>query len=222
MNKENQKLWFIFTDGQVSGPFSTAHVKIKINEGLGPESLIWDELKGQWAPIKTWAGSEPTAESAEWYYNFDGSQKGPLPLATLIQLIKDGEVPLTTKFWTAGLEQWVGLDSLPHIIEGAGLLRRKNLRAPLVGFVEVKGFPHENAVMTLSVSEEGVGLLNLTELGAGSKIMIKINSPLLKEIVESKAEILVQRNLNSSLKFHGLPSRAKVTLSEYIKNYKAS
>jgi hypothetical protein len=229
MNKENRKVWFIFGSGQVSGPFSDDEINQKILMGLAPESLIWDEEKGQWGPVKGWLEAHQVAQTVRqegpgqlWHYAIDRDQKGPLPLESIIRMIKSGEIPLTAKFWTAGLQQWVGLDLLPQIVEGAGLLRRKNQRVPLAGLVEVKGFPHEVAVTAISISEAGVGLQNLTTLGSGSKIMIKINSPMLSEIVESKAEILVQQNLVSSLKFHNLHDRAKLALAEYIKNYKAS
>jgi hypothetical protein len=228
MNKENHKVWFIFGGGQVSGPFSADEIKQKVLMGLASDSLIWDEEKGQWEPVKTWLATNVAQEPVRaegtsknlWHYAIGSDQNGPLQLGIIIQMVKAGDIPLTAKFWTSGLQQWVGLDMLPQIVEGAGLLRRKNQRVPLVGLVEIKGFPHEQPVTAFSVSEEGVGLQNLTELGAGAKIVIKINSPMLKETVESKAEILIQKDLISSLKFHGLQEKAKQALAQYIKSYK--
>jgi len=228
MNKENHKIWFIFGSGQVSGPFSSSEVKQKVLMGMGPDALIWDEAIAQWQPLQAWLSVNQTQQppirgvgtSEVWHYAIQNEQKGPFELAVIIKMVKSGEIPLTARFWTPGLQQWVGLDLLPQIVEGAGLLRRKNTRVPLVGVVEIKGFPHEQAVTAFSVSEDGVGLQNLTELGAGAKIMIKINSPMFEEILESKAEILVQKDLISSLRFHGLHEKAKNALAKYIKNYK--
>ncbi len=115
----------------------------------------------------------------------------------------------------------MGLEALPQVVEGSGLLRRKNPRAPLFGSVEVKGFPHEPAVTAVTVSEGGIGLKNLAALGVGSKIMITIKSPHFTEPVASKAEILFQQEVFSSLKFHELHEKAKLALTEYVRSYKA-
>jgi len=221
MNKEIARKWYIFDGGRVSGPFNPAEVHKLITEGLDSESLVWDGLSPHWISILAWnlEHLEQFVSYDAWYFSVDGIQAGAFTLKELSDKIVNKEVPLHARFWTTGLIKWVTLSELPQVVEGANLLRRKVLRAPFVGDVEIKGMKSEIRVGATTLSEGGVGLTHLLQLGVGAKINLTIVSQLLSDSIKTRATILHQSGDLSSLKFEGLSNQSKRHILNYITDF---
>jgi hypothetical protein len=221
MSKEGARNWYIFDGGRISGPFSSGDVNKQITEGLSADSLVWDGVSSNWVSILAW-NLEHLGQFAPydaWYFSIDGIQQGSFTLKELSDKILNKEVPLHARFWTTGLIKWVTLSELPQVVEGAGLLRRKVPRAPFVGDIEIKGMVVEVPVGATTLSEGGIGLLNLLQLGVGAKISLNIVSQLLSEKIETRATILHQSGNTSSLKFEGLSAKSRQCILNYISRF---
>ena len=224
MSREGARNWYIFDGGRVSGPFNPAEIHKQITEGLNADSLVWDGVSPNWISILAWNLEhlgQFTPSFDAWYFSVDGLQQGSFTLKELSDKILNKEVPLHARFWTTGLIKWVTLSELPQVVEGAGLLRRKVPRAPFVGDIEIKGMAADHA-LAVTLSEGGIGLLNLLQLGVGAKISLNIVSQLFSENIETRATILHQNGNISSLKFEGLSEKSKHCILNYISEFTSS
>jgi hypothetical protein len=50
-----------------------------------------------------------------WWYERDGQQAGPVPLAALQQLATSGELKPAARVWTAGMATWARADTVPAL-----------------------------------------------------------------------------------------------------------
>ena len=223
MGKEVAKKWYVFDGGRVLGPFNSVEIQKFISDGLSADSLIWDGNSSNWTSILTWNLQHPTPQAPQeaWYFSVDGIQTGTFTLKELSEKILNKEVPLQARFWTAGFTKWVTLSELPQVVEGAGLLKRKVPRAPFVADIEVRGMILETPIGATTLSEGGIGLQNLLQLGVGAKINLTIVSELLQNKINTRATILHQDGASSSLKFEDLSESSKECILNYISKFKS-
>lgn len=55
------------------------------------------------------------SDDQQWFYAIGGQQNGPVPAATLRQLLASGQVSPASLVWRAGMEQWAPATSVPEL-----------------------------------------------------------------------------------------------------------
>ena len=86
-----------------------------------------------------------------WYYEADGSQKGPVDADTLQTLIRDGVVTRSTQIWSDGMPAWVRAGSIQGLFTGPPPLESSSPRSDLAPSQSPAERKHLNTHMAWSV-----------------------------------------------------------------------
>ncbi|MCB0393524.1 MAG: DUF4339 domain-containing protein, partial [Bdellovibrionales bacterium] len=160
------KLWFIYLNEVVRGPFSTDEVKHKITtQMLVPEmTLIWWRGQKSWVPLEVWVNHLPEIMEAlsrkpqdvNWYAEQSGEQYGPMSHNEIVQFLKRRNTLDRIHLWREGMDRWTSLFEIEDMVEELGLQRRKMPRAPIVGSVKIKNGSKQFITEICELSAGGV------------------------------------------------------------------
>jgi hypothetical protein len=67
--------------------------------------------------------------NAEWYYGENGVQKGPVDVAFLVGMLREGRLDGDDLVWRAGMTEWVAIAKVPDL---AGAIRPAPMTPPPV------------------------------------------------------------------------------------------
>lgn len=227
-----ERIWFIYFNEEVSGPFSTDEVNDRLDKSSVPvNSFIWSKGQKEWLPAAQWKKDLPelleqrqtNEQRPVWKFRIKGTEYGPMTqhemlahLATLESL--DGvEVSLKDAV------HWDDVFNFGDVVEQLGHSRRAHPRAPLIGEVEVStdngDYIYRTHVATISVG--GIGLKSSGSLRIGDTVRLFIQSQALQFPVRSRARVLyISPDGFTGLQFVQLSTEAAATIIDYIRQFR--
>lgn len=185
----------------VGGPASSSVRPVPARDRM-PDSegflILDDEDEGRPKPLAAWgAGRSPAAdEPAGWYYAEAGSPQGPVGLAELKRLAKDGRVGPGTLYWRNGLEQWTAGADLPELNRlwpfdgGAGGESNPTSHPPHAPMAEVVPVSPVAPVSPLAM----IGLVSNLLCGVGNLAAIVVGVLALRQIARSRGSLAGRRH----------------------------
>ncbi len=231
---EMDKCWFFILNENISGPFSTEEIKIKISQA-GPEAqcLVWTKGQKQWIPAATWEkdhqqilklSPKGPKDAAIWYVGYQENTHGPISHHELIKFLEgiDSFEWDAVRVWSAGQDTWSKIFQYSEIIEELGGSRRIHVRAPLKGTVTVNkdGVDQIGRAMTLSLG--GIGVSGLRELRSGEVIKLTIKSEDLGLPIYCSAQVRYLTPEEVGLQFQNLHMEFQARILDYVKRFQNS
>jgi GYF domain 2 len=121
MSGTDSGLWYVRTQGKVSGPFSLDALRIERDrERLGPACELSTDRR-DWQP----AGSfpelfpsptfHPGPSVTQWYFMGNGQRHGPMSLAPLQRAVAIGQCSSQDLVWHRGLPDWTPCYLVPEL-----------------------------------------------------------------------------------------------------------
>lgn len=124
--------WFYGTMGKPQGPEEEIELWNKFaSSELGPETLVWTQGMERWLPAREvepfancWKTSEKRKEQAapsevvkavSWYYMEGDTIRGPVPMRTFCQLLREGKLGADTLVRPATESRWRMLGSVINV-----------------------------------------------------------------------------------------------------------
>jgi hypothetical protein len=99
-------------------PGGVAGIGAGLGAGMGMAQQMGSAMGGMNAPSQSGPGSPPPLPqnvAASYYVAIDGKQQGPFDLQSLRGKIAGGTVGGQTLVWTAGMPQWVTLETVSEL-----------------------------------------------------------------------------------------------------------
>ena len=223
----SSKIWFILSEGQVTGPYSPEEVEGRL--GSSPHPQIWGRGQSEWMTPAKWRQSShdqiknsaaQQAEEERWQLRVSGKELGTYKYPDLILNLKalpqleDAEVK-TEK------EGWRSIYSIGRLTNELGLSRRTHARVPIVGTLKCKS-PRmgEFNCRAISISEGGVGVNDAKNFQIGEHFEVVLESPNLYVTLNTTCEVVyVGQDGYAGLRFIGLPMEFKNALIEYVNKF---
>jgi hypothetical protein len=218
MSQENQKIWYLFDGGVVSGPFDKDDLRRLADARTNPSSMIWQRGHTEWQTFRTWVDVN-FGWGDTWYIANNGVNSGPFPMNQIARSLRMRELPMNIQLWTVGLKKWVRPYDVNNLIKAVGLPVRRHLRAPFVGDVKVQGFFVGSKVSAVSLSVGGIAVTNMKKIGTNARVGLKVNSDLLDGPFEAKARVVYQKGSTAGLEFTSLSPEALEIVNEYCRQF---
>lgn len=229
-----KKIWFIYSNEVVKGPFDTETVREQLNTGALPSNcFIWWKGQREWMPVNLWENQlkqilmneDEKSHSKVWYIDLgSGAQPtGPMThkemLAHLRGISSFGKVRL----WTVGMPKWTSLFEMSDVIDQLGMSRREHDRAPLMGAVAitaVAGLPSTTITRAASISVGGMGINDAQGLSRGDSVQLVIKSPEFPNPIRVQAEVVyITSQGHAGLKFQQLHPETQSLIFDYVKKF---
>lgn len=109
--------WFYVKDGQQKGPVGQPALVEGLLADARPDQVqVWREGLAAW----TTAGGVPELAlelqtARAYFYQWQGTQVGPVEPGALTALLRSGQVPPQTPVWRRGLAEWAPAASIPEL-----------------------------------------------------------------------------------------------------------
>ncbi len=225
-----ERLWFVYFNEVVSGPFSTQDVEAELAAGRWtPESaMIWWKGQKGWVPLDTWRNHLPDImiaihrkpEEITWYAEQNGEQHGPFNLDRMIEFLKKRESLDRIHLWKQGMDRWTNLFEIEDVVSHLGLQRRTSPRAPIVGRVLIESDSNSIDGQICEVSAGGFGIKNGSTLNKNETVTISIDSPLLVTPIKANATVAyVDASGYAGFQFDNLHIESKSTIIDYVRQF---
>lgn len=225
-----ERIWFIFQDNEVSGPFTTEEVQsdLTFERWKASKAKVWWRGQKIWVDITKWQehfdeivkALQQKPQEPIWYAESNGEPQGPMTLSQMTSYLRELETLEGVVLWRKGLEQWTSLFELEEIVDELGLQRRMSPRAPLEGSVKIQTDKISLDADIMEVSEGGFAIRNGDGLNLGDEVSVSIESPSLKDAVLSKAKVVyVKEDGTVGLKFDQLHVESKSNIVNYIRQF---
>tara|TARA_B100001248_G_C27398210_1_gene467441 strand:+ start:4161 stop:4868 length:708 start_codon:yes stop_codon:yes gene_type:complete len=221
------KVWFVYENKIVSGPFSTSELQDKLHQGeVEKDSRIWWRGQRDWIPANDWAENLSdyernlnTSDEAVWYALKEGHTLGPYTKKELTAILSNLENLSRIRVWKRGQEKWATVYQYNDISDELGITKRQFQRAPIIGevIVNVNGRATNHAAAM--ISEGGMGINNLSGLKPGSKMKITLRSPLLSMAISATAELRYTNENYSGMMFLEIDEDMVETIREYVRQF---
>ena len=230
-----KKIWFIYSDQIVSGPFSTQEVRKELDQGRWAiNSSIWWKGQREWMPLRTWQSQltkilrteEEKGLRPVWYVHLGESPIGPLTPDELYAHLRALSNLSGVRLWTVGMNKWANAFDLHEIMDQLGLSRRANERAPLMGTVVLTRLSEDATPMitrAASISAAGIGVNDAHDLDRGDEVNVLIKSPEFQHPIRVRAKAAyVTPDGYAGLKFEVVHAETRSLLLDYIKKFNRS
>lgn len=227
------KMWFLYSNDVVTGPFATDELRKRAVEGqVPPNSFVWWKGQREWMALESWLQSLDTiliglsspSQKAVWYLDMGTAPPvGPLTQADLIESLKLITDLNPVKVWAVGMPKWKTVFETPEILEQLGMSRREVERAPLMGTVAItrpnedpKGF----VVKAASISIGGVGVSDAKNLLRGDEVAVLIKSKEIPGNLHLHGEVVyVTANGDAGIRFQRVHPEMLGLIHDYIKRF---
>lgn len=220
--------WFLLTNDDSSGPFSTEQIKsLDKNNLIDPGSLIWSRLQGHWLSLDQWFNNIDNIVSLSkkiktqlWHYSLNNKKHGPFPREELInELVGNKNKLKNILLWTKGMKNWNPLFDFLDIINDLGINARQFPRTSIDGEFIISSEIPLNTFPLSTISENGMGILNAQSLIVGKEIFGDIVSDILPNKMRITAEVRYIGEYGfAGLMFRQINMEAKQTIIDYIKS----
>ena len=238
-----QKVWFLYIQDTVFGPYTTEQVRQRLSQGVPEESYVWWKGHSEWIPTEHFEQELPkyldsqneTNQQEMWSFVKAGENFGPFQLPEMIDILRNQLEELDNiKVQSSNMNEWKKVFEIPEVSDLLGISRRENERAPLLGTVKV--WPQEDAYLvgrSTTISIGGVGVRALhgglgiceipEELEVGSKVRVEIKSPDLEDVVRVQAIVRYKAQEGMyGLVFESPSAETKSVIIGYIRKFKTS
>lgn len=221
------KMWFLLSEGQVSGPFDVAEIEGKLPSAS--EALIWGRGQSEWMKPDKWRRSlqsgtvAPAVAGApdRWMVRIEGKERPPMDYENLLQLMRGVKDFSTVDIRPEGSLSWKEIYAVQRVVDDLGITRRSHPRVPIMGSFAGElndGAKFESKV--ISISEGGAGLNEAKGRKIGERFKGLISSPNLYVPIHSVCEVVyVGSDGYAGLKFIGLPAEEKSAIIEYVNKF---
>lgn len=227
-----EKIWFIYADEIVSGPFTTEKVQSDLEASRWDtnSAQIWWKGQKEWLSLTKWSenlhaildSNKTQTQQPVWYAEQHGEQVGPLTKEQLVTHLSGVQNVKSVRLWTVGLNHWTNLFEFHEILAQLGISKRSFDRAPIVGHVSIQKNGEVFNKTIASVSGGGLGVKDCHELMNGEVLAIAIHSPLLVAPVRATAKVMyIEENGYVGLQFQTIHIESKTTLMDYVKQFRS-
>lgn len=223
----DDKKWFLFLEGRVSGPFDTPAMRQQLQE-TSPSSLVWGRGLPEWVSPQKWQRLEGELEKTilnqraqnerMWRLRVNNTEMEPMLFEQMLTFLRTQNDFAEIYVWTEGYSDWKEVFQIHRIMDELGVPRRKHPRVPLMGQVSCEGATGSFTARALSISEGGLGISESPAVKIGEKFKIILKSPNLYLPIHATAEVVYVGNDGYvGLKFLGLQTESKSAIIEYVK-----
>lgn len=229
-----KKIWFIYTNEVVSGPFETKAVQDQLTNGsLSAGSFIWWKGQREWMPIHLWqnqlnqilTNEDEKTNSRVWYIDLGsgGQPAGPMTHSEMLAHLRGITNLSKIRLWTVGMPKWTSLFEMSDVVDQLGMSRREHDRAPLMGTVAITaigGVATTTITRAASISAGGMGISDAQGLTRGDEVQIVIKSPEFTNPIRVLAEVVyVTSQGHAGLRFQHLHSETQSIIFDYVKKF---
>ena len=219
--------WFLLTNDESSGPFSTEQVKsLHKNNLISRDSLIWSRRQNSWISTKKWLkevdsdlslSAKPT--NLNWYFALNNKKNGPFSRVELIEKLAENKSALKQiLLWTKGMKNWNPLFEFTEIINELGINARQFPRTTISGNFLLNENNTQTDLTIATISENGIGILNAHGLIPGQNVHGDILSENLSGKIRITAEVkYIDEYGFAGLEFTQINMEAKQSIVDYIK-----
>lgn len=220
--------WFICKSEKVQGPLTADEIKAQVASGTLPlDCLIWGRGHKEWIALSRWIKdvghreeSVSTVQEQLWHYAIDGTSKGPMTRAELVNEIKGIKQKDEVLVWTKGMKAWADLFEFHDLLDDVGLNRREHPRAPIHGQAILTADDGQSVIGQLkTISSGGLGVTHVGQnLKIGQTLMVEIRSAELGDSITSKATVqYVTQSGYVGFRFVSLSMENKARIMQYVK-----
>jgi hypothetical protein len=225
----NQDNWFFLNDGQIQGPLSKDEIEQK--SAQFKSLLIWGRGLTEWLPVEKWRVQLENLTKASIMASKDDSQRmwriaigdnelKPLSYQELIPFLKKQTQIYEIKLWTEGYSDWREVFQIHKIMDEIGASKRSHPRVPIMGSISVQTSTGQIEAKLQSISEGGLGAVEMPGVSMGERLQIVIKSPNLLQPLQASAEIVfVGQEGYAGLKFTQIQAESQSMIIEYIKKF---
>lgn len=228
-----EKVWFLYIQNTVFGPFTTDEVKSRLSQGVPENSFAWWKGQTEWIPAADFEQVLPRFLDSQndqknnqimWNFKKEGETFGPFELLELVDILRNQMAFLDNILIKSNFdEEWKKVFLWQEITDLLGISRRINDRVPLMGTVKVTAGDNVFSTgRTTSVSVGGIGIKDVNiETRMGQKLLLEIKSPDLTDIVRVQAEIrYIAKDGMLGVVFENPSAEAQSVIIDYIKKFK--
>ncbi|WII71024.1 PilZ domain-containing protein [Bdellovibrio sp. 22V] len=222
------KIWFILSEGQVTGPYSHEEVESRLPNTKEPQ--IWGRGQSEWMTPSRWhqalqdttnVATRPAAENQGiWHVRVEGQQKAPLKYNELISYLKTLTDYSAVDIRPDSNPAWKEVYSVPRVVDDLGISRRSHPRVPMVGTLVCQGPKGEFKCRVISISEGGLGVNDAQNLQIGERFEATLTSPNLFVTINATCEVVYVGNDGyAGLRFVELGEEFKSSIIEYVNKF---
>ncbi len=213
---------------QVNGPLSADEMEGLLSQGtLQSTDLVWGMGMPNWISAEAWRQQLPRLKQAPqqdhqdstdtWHYAVDGKSFGPFTRNTLLAELKVLENVSNVSLWTKGMKEWAGIFEFHDILSDLGVNKRQIPRAEITGKAILKTNGVTLVAQLFSVSEGGFGIRLDAGLVAGQTVQAELQSSVLREPVQARAEVRYTAHGFIGLKFSQLSAEHLALLAQHVR-----
>ncbi|MBO9665187.1 MAG: PilZ domain-containing protein [Bdellovibrio sp.] len=221
------KIWFILSEGQVTGPYEPSEVEGKVSSYKDPQ--VWGRGHGEWMTVARWRQylkETPTVtpiaadQSRNWVVRVDGRPRDVMKYTEMIALLKTMTDFTPVDISSDGGQTWKEVYAVQQVVDDLGISRRSHPRVPIVGTLEFDRGTDTLKCRVISISEGGLGVNDAGSLKIGEKFFAILTSPNLYVTVSTTCEVVYVGNDGyAGLRFVGLPEEFKSSIVEYVNKF---
>ena len=222
------KKWFLFTDGLVSGPFTKFDIEVRITSF--PQALIWGRGQHEWYLFDRWIKAQSEHLESEnklrqqsermWRIKMGEQELRPMSQAQMLDFLRDQKDYSSVKIWTEGYTDWKEIYQIHKVMDELGVSRRSHPRVPIMGTITCEAHGDTFTAQMQSISEGGLGMVGNPNIRIGEKFKVIIKSPNLYTPIHSTAEVVfVSNDGHVGMKFVGLHPESKSAIIEFVKKF---
>lgn len=228
------KIWFYYTNDNVTGPFTTDEIKSMAALSEDPASYVWVRGQKKWIPANQLnrhldeilnKRESQKQDTQSWYLNYGGRSLGPMSQTDIIRYLRtvnptDYDNVL---IWSMGMQNWAKVFEFPPIADELGISRRAHPRVPLIGTVILNIDGVEQMSQALSISVGGIGVTGFSNLEKGKVLKATINSPNLGASITTSVIVkYLIKNEEAGLQFQNMHLEMQARIIDYIKKFENS
>lgn len=223
----NAKIWFVLSEGQVTGPYDPNEVESKISSLKDVQ--IWGRGQSEWMNTSKWRQSlqdvgqitgTPQEPESFWKLRIEGKEHPPMKYSEMLAQLRALHDFSIADVCPAESTQWKEIYAVPRIADDLGVTRRSHPRVPIVGTLTCQAPQGNINCRVISISEGGLGINGATGLQIGEQFKATLNSPNLYVTIDATCEVLyVGQDGYAGLRFVYLPEEFKSSIIEYVRKF---
>lgn len=221
------KIWFILSEGQVTGPYSFE--EIQSEAGTKHEPLIWGKGQSEWLSPAKWRELLKDAPEAPalrhdpeslWYVRIAKEEAKPQRYNDLISHLKSLNDLSEVEISTNQGKDWKEIYAYQNLVDDLGVSRRSHPRVPIVGTLVCEGPKGDFTARVISISEGGLGINDAKNLDIGDRFSAVLTSQNLYSTIHCTCEVVYVGNDGyAGIKFVNLADEFKSSIIEYVKKF---
>lgn len=221
------KIWFILSEGQVTGPYNNTEIETHLNSSKDPQ--VWGRGQAEWMSVPRWrqvlknylsSESKEAKTESSWKVRVEGKEQGPLKYTDLISYLKTLTDFSTVDICPGSNSLWKEIYAYPQIAADLGISRRSHPRVPIVGKLVCDRPKGEFNCRVISISEGGLGVNDAGDLKIGERFKATLTTSNLFVTITCTCEVVYVGNDGyAGLRFVNLATEFKSSIIEYVNKF---